>query len=175
MLADSGPFIAEHQQRMAQAAADLEFESAARIKARIEQANALGKGPFRHVRPLEQFIFLTLQPAPRPQAAKLFLVVQSGVVEVLGLLDLPSDPTLLIQFIRQAAADLEPRLPDAAAVERMALVAHHLFAPKRAAVPFIPLADLSAATLGAAWRTLRKQPPPCEEVLSGGEPRAPQG
>jgi hypothetical protein len=164
MLADSGPFIAEHQQRMAQAAADLEFESAARIKARIEQADALGKGPFRHVRPLEQFIFLTLQPAPRPQAAKLFLVVQSGIVEVLGLFDLPSDPTSLIRFIRQAAADLQPPLLDAAAVERMALVAHHLFAPKRAAAPFIPLSDLTSATLGVAWRTLRKRSPLGEDV-----------
>ncbi len=166
MLTDLPAFIARQEERMRQAAAELRFEAAAQAKSLLERAGALGRGPFRHVRPLERFCFLTLQPAPeaRGRAVQLFLIVLGQIHVPLALLDYPADPLPLIELLRQSAADLDSIPLDPSGVERMALVAHHLFAARRAAgAPWIPLADLSPAKLRAAWRQVQKQPAPAGE------------
>src|SRR4051812_222786 len=49
-LVDPDPFRQEQTRRMQQAAAELRFESAAKVKAFIDSLAPLGKGPLRHVR-----------------------------------------------------------------------------------------------------------------------------
>src|SRR5207302_8068877 len=60
-LVEPGPMVAQETLRMQQAAADLRFESAAKIKAFVATLAQFGKGSFRHARQLRDFKFLALQ------------------------------------------------------------------------------------------------------------------
>src|SRR5207253_3092239 len=64
VVADPSHEIEQQTERMGAASADLRFEAAAKIKNHIDQLSQLGKGPFRHVRKLEDFSFLSLQRGP---------------------------------------------------------------------------------------------------------------
>lgn len=63
----------------------LEFESAAKVKARIDLLNALGGGSFRSIRPLGAFDYVSVQPGARKGTAKLFRISADGVEEVAGV------------------------------------------------------------------------------------------
>jgi excinuclease UvrABC nuclease subunit len=54
-LADPSEMIHQQSDRMKHAAAELRFETAAKIKAFIDQLSQFGKGAFRHARPLRDF------------------------------------------------------------------------------------------------------------------------
>jgi hypothetical protein len=84
-LIDPAPAMREQQSRMRAAAAELHFEQAAKIKAFAEQLSQFGKGAYRHVRPLRDFQFLSLQPGPRAKTAKVFLISPGRIEEILGL------------------------------------------------------------------------------------------
>src|SRR5262249_38085710 len=73
-LADPRNFIADQKSRMQAAATELRFETAGKIKAFVDELSELGKGQFRHVRPLEDFRWLSLQRGPRDGQAKVFLI-----------------------------------------------------------------------------------------------------
>ncbi len=66
-LRDPVPFLHDQKQRMEQAAGELRFELAAKIKAYIEELSALGKGPFRHAADLDEFRFVSVQRGPRAE------------------------------------------------------------------------------------------------------------
>ena len=66
--------LAQQTHRMQSAAGELRFESAAKIKTYLDQLSHFAKGPFRFVRRLEDFRFVTLQRGPRPGTAKVFLI-----------------------------------------------------------------------------------------------------
>ena len=87
VLVDPAEFLRGHTQRMQAAAAELKFETAAKIKAYIEQMSQLGKGPYRHLGLLRDFSYLSLQHGPRPQGgtAKVFLITPGQIEEILGL------------------------------------------------------------------------------------------
>src|SRR5205085_8288365 len=79
VLAEPAEYAREQTRRMQQAAAELRFEGAEKIKAYVEQISQLGKGPLRHVRPLREFMFVSLQRGPRAGTAKVFLITPGRI------------------------------------------------------------------------------------------------
>src|SRR5439155_14013223 len=128
-LADPKEHVRQQTRRMQQAAAELRFETAAKIKSWVDQLAQIGKGPFRYVRPLEEFNFLSLQRGPRAGTAKIFLITPGRIEEILGLASEPIPPGELLRFALTIAHD-RPMELDENGVERIGVVAHHLFQPK---------------------------------------------
>jgi excinuclease UvrABC nuclease subunit len=157
-LANPLPFISEQTERMEQAAADLRFETAGKIKSFVAQVSQLGKGAFRYMRPLDQFAYITLQPGPRPGCARVFLIIRGRIEPIVSLVSRP-DPGELVSMIRYAASRI-PRLPlQPDEVERIGIVAHHLFSPKQSTGIFLPLAQFTPSQLLKAYNDLQKQAP----------------
>ena len=78
-VADPADAVRAHTRRMEQAAAELRFETAAKIKQYVAELSKLGKGAFRHARQLNDFAFLSIQPGPRKGLAKLYLVCPGDI------------------------------------------------------------------------------------------------
>src|SRR5262245_10816158 len=84
-LVDPLPVIQDNTSRMKQAAGALKFEQAKKIKSYVDSLSQLGKGPYRHVRRLRDFKFLSLQRGPRDGTAKLFLITPGVIEDIAGL------------------------------------------------------------------------------------------
>jgi excinuclease UvrABC nuclease subunit len=151
-------FIRQTTRRMEAAAAELNFEAAARIKQYLAQLTQFRKGPFRHARRLEHFRYLALQHGPRDGTAKLFLITPGSVDEVFGLIDdpTPSISAALVRDMLERSASAAPDLSEEGA-ERLGVVADHLFRAKRISGVFVPIEDLDEKSLRRAWRDLQKQ------------------
>jgi hypothetical protein len=168
-LIDPAEFLREQTRRMQAAAGELRFEIAAKIKAYFEQVSQLGKGAFRHLGRLRDFAYLSLQHGPRPHAgtAKVFLITPGHIEEVLGLTGDPKASDVL----RVALTGAEERSADgtdAEGAERVGIVAHHLFSPKQTHGVFIRLSSIDEKTIARAYRELKKQPVPADEVEGEG-------
>ena len=166
-LEDPAEFIREQEARMAAAAAELRFETAGKIKQFVAQLRQLGKGPFRHARPVREFVFVSLQHGPRAGTAKVFLISRGRVEEVLGLLGDAPNPGAVLRVALERAAGLEAEPLDAAAAERVGVVAHHLFSGKHRGV-FLPLDTVDERSLAKAYRELGKQAQAAEEPEAEG-------
>jgi hypothetical protein len=169
VLADPADYIRVQTRRMKAAAAELRFEVAEKIKAYIEQLAQLGKGPFRHVRPLDQFQYVTLQRGPRAGTAKVFVITPGRIEQVACLLGEPKHIGELLRQILAAAherRDAAKQLDDNG-VERIGVVAHHLFQPKAKQGVFLPVATLDEKSLAKAYRDLLNQKPQDEAVGEG--------
>jgi excinuclease UvrABC nuclease subunit len=156
-LIDPAPMIREQTRRMQQAAADLQFESAGKIKQFADQLGQLGKGAFRHARRLEEFAYLTLQHGPREGTAKIFLITAGRIEHVLSLI---ADPTRPAEVLRQAltlAAERQADPLDEIGAERIGVVAHHLFLARQSHGVFLPMTTIDEKQIAKAWRDLRKQ------------------
>lgn len=165
-LADPLPLLDDQRQRMEEAAADLRFETAGKIKSFIAQVSQLGKGPFRYLRPLDQFAYVTLQPGPRRGCARIFLIV-GGTIEPIASLIGPPDPAELAPIIRAAAAQI-PRLPlQPDQIERIGIAASHLFSPRQSSGVFLPLAQFTPSQLLKAYNDLQRQEPAAEIEAEG--------
>jgi excinuclease UvrABC nuclease subunit len=169
-LADPSEMIRDQTRRMELAAADLRFETAAKIKTFIESLSEFGAGPFRHARPLRDFAFLSLQPGPRAGAVKLFLIVGGFVEEIVALISEPSHPSDLLRIIFLAAERQEESPQDQSSIERIGIISHHLFSPKKTQGVFLrspEIADPTGRALLRAYRTVARQKP-TEEVEGEG-------
>ncbi len=169
-LADASEMIHQQNDRMKQAAAELRFETAAKIKAFIDQLSKLGKGAFRHARLLRDLAYITLQPGPKAGSAKLFLILPGLIEEIADILAEPIRPSELLRTIFILAGEFSQSPLDTPGVERIGIVAHHLFSPKRSQGVFLPVADLadpSGKALLKAYRTVAKVEQP-EEVEAEG-------
>jgi hypothetical protein len=166
-LQDPAEFIREQEARMGAAAAELRFETAGKIKQFVEQLRQLGKGPFRHARPLREFVFVSLQHGPRAGTAKVFLISRGRVEEVLGLLGDAPNPGAVLRVALERAAELEAAPLDASGAERIGVVAHHLFSGKHRGV-FLRLDTIDEKSLAKAYRDLGKQAPAAEEPEGEG-------
>ena len=147
--------IDEQTARMQAAASELAFESAAKIKTYIDQLNRLADRPFRFVRPLEDFRYVTLQRGPWANNAKLFLILPSGIQEFCGLITEPKSSSDLQRTILKAAEqqhEIDENIP-----QWMSIVLNHLFAAKRTSGVFLHITELDDRSLTAAFRELRKQ------------------
>ena len=160
-------FIADQTGRMNQAAADLKFETAGKIKSFIQQVSQLGKGPFRHLRRLEDLAFVTLQNGPRPGLAKVFLILPGSIQEIADVIAEPRNPADLLRTVLATADERMSGLPDTQGVERIGIVAHHLFSARGTHGVFLPLADISEAAVAKAYRDLGKQKLPEESAGEG--------
>jgi excinuclease UvrABC nuclease subunit len=156
VLSDPHDHVREQTRRMQQAAAELRFETAERIKAYVDQLAQLGKGPFRHVRPMKDFTHLSLQRGPRAGTAKVFLITPGCVEELLGIIAEPSKASDLLRLVLETAARTSPQI-DQTGIEVMGVVAHHLFQAKAVHGVFLPLADVDEKSMAKAYRDLQKQ------------------
>ena len=163
VLADPADYVREQDRRMRQAATELRFETAGKIKAYVDQLSQLGHGPFRHVRPIGDFQFLSVQSGPRPATAKLFLVMPGSVEPLLGVTDAAAVKASEVMRAALSAAAERPAGPiDAAGAERVGVVTHHLFARKAAPGALLPLATLDEKSIAKAVRDAAKQPAAAE-------------
>jgi excinuclease UvrABC nuclease subunit len=169
-LADASEMIHQQNDRMKQAAAELRFETAAKIKAFIDQLSQLGKGAFRHAHVLRDFAYITLQPGPKAGSAKLFLILPGLIEEIADILAEPDRPSELLRTIFTLAGEFSQSTLDTPGAERIGIVSHHLFSPKRSQGVFLPVADLadpSGKALLKAYRTVAKVEQP-EEIEAEG-------
>jgi excinuclease UvrABC nuclease subunit len=150
--------------RMQQAAGALEFELAAKIKLFVEQLAQLHKGPQRHLRPLNRFKFLSVQRGPRAGTAKLFLITPGQIVEAAALIAEPRAPGELLRHLPGSARAMQSLPLDDAGVERIGVVARHLFTSKAIHGAFIPLSEVDERSLLKAFGDVQKQkePPPAD-------------
>ncbi len=156
VLSDPHDHVREQTRRMQQAAAELHFETAEKIKAYVEQLSQLGKGSFRHVRPLQDYTYVALQRGPRANAAKVFLITPGRAEELAGLIAEPTKASDLLRLILESTAARGPAL-DPSGIEVMGIVAHHLFQAKAVHGVFLPLADIDEKSLAKGFRDLQKQ------------------
>jgi excinuclease UvrABC nuclease subunit len=159
VLADPQGYARQQTRRMEEAAAELRFETAEKIKAQVEQLEQLGKGPMRHVRPLREFAFITLQRGPRAGTAKVFLITPGRIDEIAGLIAEPSAPAEVLKLALAAAHDRRDDPLDDVGAERIGVVAHHLFQPKARQGVFLPLAHIDERSFMKAYRDLQNQKP----------------
>lgn len=154
-LASPMDYVAEQQQRMRAAAAELRFETAAKIKAFIDQIGQFGKGPYRHIRRLEDFRYLSIQRGPRAGTAKVFIITPGGIHNPLNLIGPPRRIDDLLTTIRASVRRMDDPI-DSIRAERLAVAAHHLF-DSRTQGTYIPLDSLDEITIAKAYQAVRKQ------------------
>jgi len=157
VLEDPGRYVEEQTERMQAAAKELRFETAAKIKAHIDQAAQLGKGALRHVRKLEDFRFASLQRGPRAGTAKVFLITPGVIEEVAGLIDEPSEVGELLGEILKTAQERRVGRLDEVGEERVAVAAHQLFVAKNKQGVFVQVDELEERSFAKAYRDLLNQ------------------
>lgn len=166
-IVDPRPFIARENSRMKEAAAALQFELAARIKAKIDQAARFAAGAFRHARLLADLQYLCLQRGPAANSGKLFLITPGWIEPIACFIDDPQTPADLLRQVLSAAAERAGSPMTDEGAERIAIVAHHLFSPKHSQGIFLPLCSIDEQAVIKAWRELRKQKSPEESDQEG--------
>ena len=145
-LADPQHEIELQNDRMRDAAGEMRFELAGKIKAFIEQIKGLTAGDYRFVRPAGRFAFVSVQQGPAKGKVKLSHVTLAGPTERLGLIAEPS-----------AWPDLSP--PPAVVKtdhERIGLIVAQLMSPKTGGV-FLPESQWTRQALVAAYKAVAKQ------------------
>ena len=157
-VVDPAALVRDHTRRMQQAAAELRFEIAARIKALVDQLGRLGNGPYRHVALLKDFQYLSLQHGPREGTAKAFLVAQGAIEEIACLVSEPAKPADLLRLALERSAQLRTDTLDATAAERVGVVSHHLFSGRHRGV-FLRLDTIDEKAVARGFRELKKQAP----------------
>jgi excinuclease UvrABC nuclease subunit len=145
-LADPREMVRQQTERMQQASAELHFEIAAKIQAFIKQLSQIGKGAFRHAKPLKDLAFITIQPGPKTGSAKVFLILRGLIEEIANFTAEPARPSELLRTIFHAAEDHADAPLDEPGIERIGIVSRHLFSPKQSQGVFIPLSDLGDPT-----------------------------
>ncbi len=150
-------FVREQDARMQKLAGELQFEQAGKVKAKLEQVKQFGKSAFRYAQRIEDFGFVSLQRGPTEGTAKVFLITPAAIEEIAGLIDEPKGLSELLQMVLQRAQELSTQGVTDAAIERIGLVAHHLFSGKQPKGAFIRLDEFEEKSLARAWRELAKQ------------------
>jgi excinuclease UvrABC nuclease subunit len=151
-----GDSIAEQTRRMAAAAAELNFEAAAKIKQHLAQISRFGKGAFRYVRQLKDFRYVSLQHGPRAGTAKVFLITPGQVGEIAALIGDPSRSTDLLSDILERGGETEVELGEHGA-ERIGVVADHLFRSRKVSGVYLPIDRLDERSFAKAYRDLQKK------------------
>jgi excinuclease UvrABC nuclease subunit len=156
VLNDPKDFVREQTARMQQAAGDLRFETAAKIKSYVEQVSHFGKGAFRHVAEISEFQFLCFQHGPKSKVAQVFLITPGRIEHLTCLLNESFNPADVMRTALAGAASADLTADGA---ERIGIVAHHLFSPKSSHGVFLPLRRLDEKSIAKAYREIQKQEP----------------
>lgn len=149
--------IRDTTRRMHQAAAELKFEVARKIKQYIDSLSQLGKGPYRHVRLLKEFHYLSFQRGPRDNSAKVFLITPGQIEEIAGLINPPQHPGEILGLALSLAEGCSADHLDPIGTERVGVVAHHLFEPRATHGVFLPLDRIEEKSIAKAFRDVQKQ------------------
>jgi excinuclease UvrABC nuclease subunit len=157
VLADPATYLEKQTSRMKEAAAELRFERAQKIKTHLDQLSQLGKGPYRHLRPLAKFAFLSLQRGPWAGTARVFLITPGQIDEIADLVEEPEHASDLLRLVLDRAHAQEGGTIDDRAAEAIAVVSHHLFVARQKQGVFIQLDELEDRTLAKAYRDLMNQ------------------
>ena len=159
VLVDPADAVREQTRRMRQAAGELRFETAGKIKAYVDQLSKLGVGPFRHVAAAADFQYLSIQRGPRSGTAKIALVTPGRIEPLLSVVGDGVRPAEVMRAALTTAADRPGIGTDpVVAGERVGIVAHHLFAPaKRASGVFLPLTRVDEKAIAKAVRDVARQ------------------
>ena len=157
VVVDPADFVREHERRMQQAASEQNFEAAGRIKQYVEQLSHFARGPFRHARRLNDFIYISLQRGPRNATAKLYLITPGLIEEVVGLVCEPLRTGDIMRQVLERAEHRTNEPVDVIGAERIGVVTHHLFAAKKAQGVFLPLDRLDEKSILRAFRDVQKQ------------------
>jgi excinuclease ABC subunit C len=162
-LADPADAVRTHSRRMEQAAAELRFETAAKIKQYVAELSKLGKGAFRHARTLNDFAFLAIQPGPRKGSAKLFLICPGDIQMLACTIGDKPRASEIVRAALNAAAERSSNDLSEAGIERVGIVSAHLFSPKASPGLFMRLDELSERTVSKAindlWKKLAEPTP----------------
>jgi excinuclease UvrABC nuclease subunit len=149
-------YIREQTRRMQQAAGELRFETASKIKAYIDELSQLGKGPYRHVMRLTEFAYLSFQRGPKPGSMKIFLITGRSIAIISCVIHENFKASEVMRLALTTAAERVEEL-DQPGVERIGIVAHHLFSAKNTHGVFLPLAKIDEKLIAKAYRDLQKQ------------------
>jgi excinuclease UvrABC nuclease subunit len=166
-ILDPGAYVTEQGARMQELAQQLQFEQAGKIKAKLDEVNQFGKTAFRYARRIDDFRFVSLQRGPRDGCAKIFLVTPCAIEEVAGLVDEPQSIFDLLRYILERAECRRCDPLDDAAIERIGMVAHHLFSGRHPKGVFLRLEELEEKAMVRSFRELSRQKVP-EEVEGEG-------
>jgi DNA polymerase-3 subunit epsilon len=156
-MVDPADAIRLHKARMQQAAAELRFELAGKIKAYVEQLSQLGKGAYRHARWLKDFQFVSFQHGPKHGTAKVILITPGRIEQVACLTGEPHRAGETLHAVLKAAAEVPAGNVDAIGAERIGIVAHHLFSAKHSHGVFLRLEETDDRAVAKAYRDLQKQ------------------
>lgn len=118
-------FIDELSAAMKQHAGRLEFEQAGKVKTRLTTFGQLAEGPYRGVRPIEAFDFVSIQPGPRRNTAKIFVLTASALGEIAAV----TDPALTLDDLQDRLGRPTPTSAWPSDV-RLGLACYHLASPK---------------------------------------------
>lgn len=168
-IVDPHPLVADATRRMQLAAGELKFELAARIRQYVDSLSQLGRGPFRHVRLLRDFRFLSLQRGPREGLAKAFLITPGKIEEIAGLVAEPAQPAELMRLAREQSARATGESVDPNGCERIGVVTHHLFLAKAAHGVFIPFDSIDDSSIIRGYRELQRQKVEADNDAEGVE------
>jgi len=158
-LVDPADAIRQQKARMQQAAAELRFESAGKIKAYVEQLSQIGKGAYRYARWLKDFQFVSFQHGPKEGTAKVFVIAPGRIRQVACITREPERSGETLHSILNATADAPTAAHDIAGIERIGVVTHHLFSAKHSHGVFLRLEDTDDRAIARAYRDLQKQSP----------------
>ena len=171
-------FRANLEAQMKSAAAELRFETAAKIKQRLSRAGLLNAEQFGSTAPLEDFAFLSLQPGKGKPWIEPWLV-HLGLTP--GIQPLPQ---FNVKELEQAAKELtarvvqlpaSPRALTAEQSDAVALVAHHLFKGDSDHGVWVRLSavgpvDLRPSAAAAERLRAKKAPKPMTEQSTDAQP-----
>ncbi len=150
------PLRRELTAEMRASAERLDFERAAAVKARLARLAALGLRDFAHVRPLEAFQFVLVQPGPSRTRARAFLVDRGRLAEPRSL-SYPLRPAELRRTLRRMAEFAGAAGPTGEPERwRTGLVAQALFSgPRRRGLALHWTPDLDAGAFASAIESAR--------------------
>jgi excinuclease ABC subunit C len=167
-LVDPADAIRAQTARMQQAATELRFETAAKIKAYMNQLSQLGKGAFRYARRLADFQFVSIQQGPGKGTGKIFLITPGAIEHIACVIDDDASRTseLVGWTLRAASRQVSDSL-DTVGAERIGIVSHHLFIAKQKHGGFLRIEDVTERSLAKSLTDLRKRPIEAESEAEG--------
>lgn len=155
-MIDPDPEIEQQTSRMQHAAAELRFETAAKIRQFVEQLGSLRHADYRFARPMRDFRYLSLQPGPRKGHAKLFAITPAGAECVACLRGEPTELMLRCESIEWLSQPLDTHTIDAIDYERLSIAVKHLFSRKPEGL-FLQGGDLTDRALASAYKQLTRR------------------
>ncbi len=164
-------------QQMTTAAADRDYEHAARLKAKLDAASAADAPQTELVRSVDEFRFVSLQAGDRKGRTRIYLISPSAI-EYAGQIDKTNRDELLPEIAAriQSLRDAPIVAPDESGTQRIGLVAWHLLSGNRergvfTRAKYLPDADALARALDAfdATQTQRPARPDVDDVSSETE------